>query len=189
MPPTDNYSPGAAPSSPNPNVSDSQMQSPPRYPPTLYNEPKLQQQSSRSADYREEQTASSPTLPVPSRNSRATMVPPSVVPSRRNSYATRQGIATDTPRTPTDALPIPPPSLSPHPSPAVFARQIPPPQGAVTSPTPRRPSSPTPLPRNSSPAPLLRASSPAPLPVRSGRKDVLGWETSQANIMICDLII
>ncbi len=166
MPPTDIYSPGAAPSSPNPNVSDSRFRSTPRYPPTLYNEPKLQQQSSRSADYQEGQTASSPTLPVPSRNSRANshiMIPP---PSRRNSYATRQGTVPDSPRTPTDALPIPPPSLSPHPSPAAFARQIPPPQGAVTS-LPRRPTSPNPLPRSSSPAPLPRASSPAPLPIRS----------------------
>ncbi|KAH9045441.1 hypothetical protein EDB85DRAFT_1906628 [Lactarius pseudohatsudake] len=164
--PTDTYSPGAAPFGPNPNVSDSRVQSPPRYPPTLYNEPMLQQQSSRSADYQQEETASSPTLPVPSRNSRATshmMIPPPT-PSRRNSYATRQGIVADSPRTPTDALPIPPPSLSPHPSPAAFPRQIPPPQGAST---PGRPTSPNPLPRSSSPAPLLRASSPAPLPVRS----------------------
>ena len=166
VPPT--YSPGAGPSSPNPNVSDSQLQSPSRFPPTLYNEPKLQQQSSRGADYQQEQ-ATSPTLPVPSRNSRATshvMIPP---PSRRNSYATRQGMVTDTgsPRTPTDALPVPPPSLSPHPSPSAFPRQIPPSQGAATSSTLRRPTSPNPLPRSSSPAPLPRAASPAPLPIRS----------------------
>jgi hypothetical protein len=166
MSPTDIYSPSAAPSSPNPNVSDSQLQSPSRFPPTLYNEPKFQQQSSRSADDWQGQTASSPTLPVPFRTSQASshvMIPP----SRRNSYATRQGMVTDSPRTPTDALPIPPPSLSPHPSPAAFPRQIPPPQGAVTYSTTRRPTSPNPLPRSSSPAPLPRASSPAPLPIRS----------------------
>ncbi|KAH9062735.1 hypothetical protein EDB87DRAFT_257817 [Lactarius vividus] len=165
--PTDTYSPGAALSSPDPNVvSDSRVQSPPRYPPTLYNEPMLQQQTSRGVDYQQEQTASSPTLPVPSRNSRAAshmMIPPPE-PSRRNSYATRQGIVADSPRTPTDALPIPPPSLSPHPSPAAFPQQIPPPQGTSTL---GRPTSPNPLPRSSSPAPLPRASSPAPLPVRS----------------------
>ena len=167
IPPADMYSSGAAPSSSNPNVSDSQ---PSRYPPTLYDEPQLQQQSSRSADYQQGDTASSPTLPVPSRNSRATshvMIPPPGTGSRRNSYATRQGRVADSPNTPTDALPIPPPSLSPHPSPATFARQIPPSRGAVTSSTPRRPTSPNPLPRSSSPAPLPRASSPAPLPVRS----------------------
>ncbi|KAH9179738.1 hypothetical protein EDB89DRAFT_1922920 [Lactarius sanguifluus] len=176
--PTDTYSPGATPSSPNPNVSNSRVQSPPRYPPTLYNEPMLQQQSSRSADYQQEQTASSPTLPVPSRNSRATshmMIPPPT-PSRRNSYVTRQGIVADSPRTPTDALPIPPPSLSPHPSPAAFPRQIPPPQGAST---PGRPTSPNPLPRSSSPAPLPRASSPAPLPMHRSTSDV-----SEANIAV-----
>lgn len=167
MPPADIYSPGAAPSSSNPNVSDSQFQSPSRFPPTLYNEPRLQQQSSRSADYQQGQTASSPTLPVPSRNSRTTshvMTPPPANPSRRNSYATRQGRVTDSPNTPTEALPIPPPSLSPHPSPATFSRQF---SGAVMTSTPRRSTSPNPLPRSSSPVPLPRASSPAPLPIRS----------------------
>ena len=167
--PADIYYPGAAPSGSNSNVLDSQIQSPSRYPPTLYDEPMLQQQSSRSADYQQGQTASSPTLPVPSQNSRAShvMIPPPAGPSRRNSYVTRQARVSDSPHTPTDALPIPPPSLSPHPSPATFARQIPTPRGAMTSSTPRRSSSPHPLPRSSSPVPLPRASSPAPLPVRS----------------------
>jgi hypothetical protein len=160
--PAETYSPRAT--SPNPNIraSGSANHSPPqRYPPTLYNEPHLQRQST-TADYEQERRASTPVLPVPSRN-RAT-APRIVIPpadhSNRSSRP-RTAITSSRTATPTDTLPVRPPSVSP--SPAAFAQLIPPPQGA----TPRRPASPNPLPRGVSPAPLPRASSPAPLPIRS----------------------
>ncbi|KAI0307195.1 hypothetical protein B0F90DRAFT_1686126 [Multifurca ochricompacta] len=166
--PTNSYSPRASSPSPDMNVSDLPHRLSPRYPPTLYYEPKLQQQLTTTVDYEQERRASSPVLPVPSRDRRgsARLIPPPGSSSRRGSYVAGQRAATDSPHTPADALPVPPPSMSPHPSPMAFPRQIPPPQGAATSSTPKRTTSPNPLPRGSSPAPLPRASSP-PLPIRS----------------------
>jgi hypothetical protein len=145
-------------------ASDSANHSPPRrYPPTLYNEPHLQRQST-TVDYGQEHRVSTPALPVPSRD-RAT-APGIVIPPAGHSNGSsrpRTAITSSRTDTPTETLPVRPPSVSPRPSPAAFAQPVPPPQGA----TPRRPASPNPLPRGVSPAPLPRASSPAPLPVRS----------------------
>jgi hypothetical protein len=145
-------------------ASDSANHSPPRrYPPTLYNEPHLQRQST-TADYGQEHRVSSPALPVPSRD-RAT-APGIVIPPAGHSNGSsrpRTAITSSRTGTRTDTLPVRPPSVSPRPSPAAFAQPVPPPQGA----TPMRSASPNPLPRGVSPAPLPRASSPAPLPIRS----------------------
>ncbi|KAI0284254.1 hypothetical protein BGY98DRAFT_948675 [Russula aff. rugulosa BPL654] len=141
IPPAETYSPRST--SPNPNIrpSSSANQSPPRrYPPTLYNEPHLQ---STTGDYERE------------------LIPPAD--HSNGSSRQRTGITSSRTGTPTDTLPIRPPSVSPRPGSAAFAQPVPPPQGA----TPRRPVSPNPLPRGVSPAPLPRASSPAPLPIRS----------------------
>jgi hypothetical protein len=168
--PTDLYPPGVTSPSHNASTSDLSRRSPPRYPPTLYNEPKLQQQHGTTATYEQGDRASSPVLPVPSRESRAPSprtIPPPSAPSRRSSYAAGQRTATDSPRIATDALPVPPALMSPHPSPVVLSRKMSPPQRAITPSTPRRAASPNPLPRGASPAPLPRASSPAPLPIRS----------------------
>ena len=165
IPPAETYSPRTT--SPNPNIraSSSASQSPPRrYPPTLYNEPHLQRQST-AVDYEQERRVSSPALPVPSRD-RATasrIVIPPLDHSNGSSWP-RTAITSSRTGTPTDTLPVRPPSVSARPSPAAFVQQIPPPQGATT---PRRTASPNPLPRGASPAPLPRASSPAPLPIRS----------------------
>ncbi len=162
------YTPRAT--SPNPNVraSGSTNRSPPRrYPPTLYNEPHLQRQPTTTVDYEQEYRSSSPALPVPSRDRRAT-APGIVIPPADHSNGSsrpRTAITSSRTGTPTDTLSVRPPSVSPLPSSAAFARPIPPPQGAST--TPRRGASPNPLSRGASPAPLPRASSPAPLPVRS----------------------
>jgi hypothetical protein len=172
VPPSDMHSPYAT--SPNPNVSMSDIanQSPRRYPPTLYNEPNLQRPPTATNDYERDGRESPPVLPVPSRESR-TMSPRIVIPPvesfSRNSYAAGQRTTITSPfrDTPTEALPVRPPSVSPRPSPAGFAQHIPPPLGPTRSPTPRRPVSPNPLPRGTSPAPLPRAASPTPLPVRS----------------------
>jgi hypothetical protein len=133
-------------------ASDSVNHSPPRrYPPTLYNEPHLQRQST-TVDYGQEHRISSPALPVPSRD-RAT-APGIVIPPAGHSNGSsrpRTAITSSRTGTPTDTLPVRPPSVSPRPSPA----------------TPMRSASPNPLPRGVSPAPLPRASSPAPLPIRS----------------------
>ena len=155
------YSPRAT--SPNRNIraSGSANQSPPRrYPPTLYNEPNLQRQST-TGDY-EEHRLSTPVLPVPSRD-RATAPGVVIPPAGRSNGSSRPRTAITSSRTgtPTDTLPVRPPSVSPRPSPAAFAQS---PQDATT---PRRTASPNPLPRGVSPAPLPRASSPPPLPVRS----------------------
>lgn len=165
IPPAETYSPRAT--SPNPNIraSGSVNQSPPRrYPPTLYNEPHLQRQPTTVAS-QQEHRVSTPVLPVPSR-SRAT-APGIVIPPADHFNGgpwPRTAITSSRTGTPTDTLPVRPPSVSPRPSsPAAYAQPIPPPQGA----TPRRPVSPNPLPRGVSPAPLPRASSPVPLPVRS----------------------
>jgi hypothetical protein len=172
VPPADMHPPYAI--SPNPNVSTSDIanQSPRRYPPTLYNEPNLQRPPTVTNDYEQEGRESPPVLPVPSRESR-TMSPRIAIPSAesfsRNSYAGGQRTTVTSPHrdTPTETLPVRPPSVSPRPSPAGFAQQISPPPGPTRSSTPRRPASPNPLPRGISPAPLPRAASPAPLPVRS----------------------
>jgi hypothetical protein len=164
--PTDLYPPGATSSSHNASASDLPRRSPHRYPPTLYNEP---MQHARAATYEQDDRAS-PVLPVPSRESRAAsprMIPPSSALSRGSSYTAGQRAATNSPRMATDVLPVPAPSMSPHPSPVALARRTSSPQRAVTPSTPRRTASPNPLPRGASPAPLPRASSPAPLPVRS----------------------
>ena len=164
--PTDLYPSGATSPSPNANTSDLPRRSPPRYPPTLYNGP--DQQHVATGNY-EQEDRESPVLPVPSRESRTAsprIIPPRSAPSRGSSYAAGQRTATGSPRIDTDALPVPPPSMSPHPNLATLPRNIPPPQGAVTPSTPRRTASPNLLPRRSSPAPLYRASSPS-LPVRS----------------------
>jgi hypothetical protein len=160
IPPAETYSPRSASPNPNARSSGSANQSPPRrYPPTLYNEPHLQRQST-TADYERERRVSTPALPVPSRF-RATapgiFIPPADY--SNGSSRPRTGITSSRTGTPTDTLPVRPPSVSPRPSPAAIS-----PQGATT---PRRPVSPNPLPRGASPAPLPRASSPAPLPIRS----------------------
>ena len=161
IPPAETYTPRAT--SPNPNIrTGSADQSPPRrYPPTLYNE----QPQSTTGDYERERRVSSPVLPVPSRN-RATgpgiVIPP--LDHSNESSRPRTAITSSRNGTPTDILPVRPPSVSPRPSPAGFAQPILSPQGATT---PRRTASPNPLPRGASPAPLPRASSPAPLPIRS----------------------
>jgi hypothetical protein len=167
--PTDLYPPGATSPSHNASASDLPRRSPRRYPPTLYNEPKLQQQHATTATYEQDDRAS-PVLPVPSRESRAAsprMIPPSSGPSRESSYIAGQRAATNSPRMAADVLPVPAPSMSPHPSSVALTRRTSSPQRAVTPSTPRRTASPNPLPRGASPAPLPRASSPAPLPVRS----------------------
>ena len=159
IPPAEAYSPRST--SPNLNVrSSSANQSPPRrYPPTLYNEPHLQRQST-TAEYERERRVSTPALPVPSRvraNAPGIVIPPAN--HSNGSSRPRTGITSSRTGTPTDTLPVRPPSVSPRPSPAVFS-----PQSATT---PGRSVSPNPLPRGASPAPLPRASSPAPLPIRS----------------------
>ena len=171
VPPSDMHSPYAT--SPNP-TSDIANQSPRRYPPTLYNERNLQRPPTAMNDYEHGGRESPPVLPVPSRGSR-TMSPRIVIPPvesfSRNSYAAGQRTTVTSPSphrdTPTEALPVRPPSVSPRPSPAGFAQHISPPPGPTRTPAPRRPVSPNPLPRGTSPAPLPRAASPTPLPVRS----------------------
>jgi hypothetical protein len=168
--PTDMYPSGPTSPSQNANMSGSPHRSPTRFPPTLYHEPRLQQQHTATATYEHEDGAPPLILPVPSRESRAAsprIIPPPSAPSRRNSYAAGQRTATDSPRITADALPVPPPSMSPHPSPLALARKISQPQSVATPLMPRRAASPNPLPRGASPAPLPRASSPAPLPIRS----------------------
>ena len=142
--------------SPNPNVSVSRSpnQSPVRFPPTLYNEPNLQRHPTPGVDYERERRVSTPILPVPSRNPRSTSPGRVHSPSDFFSGSSRPRSMLTSPHTPTDTLPVRAPSVSPRPTP----------QGAVT---PRRTSSPNPLPRGASPAPLPRAPSPAPLPIRS----------------------
>lgn len=170
VPPSDMHSPYVT--SPNVSTSDIANQSPRRYPPTLYNEPNLQRPPTAMNDYEHDGRESPPVLPVPSRGSR-TMSPRIVIPPvesfSRNSYAAGQRTTITSPHrdTPTEALPVRPPSVSPRPSPAGFAQHISPPPGPTRSSTPRRPISPNPLPRGTSPAPLPRAASPTPLPVRS----------------------
>jgi hypothetical protein len=166
-PHADTHSSGATSPNPNVRVSGSANQSLLRYPPTLYNEPNLQRQPTTMVDYEQEGRVSSPVLPVPSRDPRGTSPGIAHPPADRfsgSSYNARPRTAITSPHTPTDTLPVRPPSVSPRPSPAAFAQPIPPPQGAAT---PRRAASPNPLPRGASPAPLPRASSPAPLPIRS----------------------
>ena len=168
VPPADMYSPYATSSNPNISASDIANQSPRRYPPTLYNEPSLQRQPTPRVDRGQEGWESPPGLPIPPRDTRATS-PSTVLPRtgslNRNPYAAGQRTTVTSPHndTPTETLPVRPPSVSPRPS---FAQQMSPPH-SMTSPTPRRTASPNPLPRGASPAPLPRASSPAPLPVRS----------------------
>ena len=167
--PTDIYSLGATSPNSSVRVSGSANQSPIRYPPTLYNEPNLQRQPTPTAHYEQEGRAATPVLPIPSRD-RATS--PGIVrhpadPYNRSSYIGLPRTVITSPHTPTDTLPVRPPSVSPRPSPAEFAQPIPPSQGAPASFTPRRAASPNPLPRGVSPAPLPRAPSPAPLPIRS----------------------
>ena len=172
VPHADMYSPFATPSNPNLSASDIANQSPRQYPPTLYNEPNLQRQPTPGIDHGQEGRESPPVLPIPYRDTRATS-PSTVLPRtgslNGNPYGAGQRITITSPHndTPTETLPVRPPSVSPRPSPAGFAQQISPPHGSMTSPTPRRAASPNPLPRGASPAPLPRASSPAPLPVRS----------------------
>lgn len=166
VPPTDMYSPRTTSPNPNVNVSEPESHSPRRYPPTLYNEPNLQRHPTSAGDYEQEGRTPTPVLPVPSRVPRTTS--PRIVLSSVDSFsggplAAERRTANTPPRTPTDTLPIRPPSVSPRPSPTAFSH---PSQGAATSP-PRRTASPNPLPRGASPAPLPRASSPAPLPIRS----------------------
>ncbi|KAH9965966.1 hypothetical protein BC827DRAFT_1181273 [Russula dissimulans] len=169
-PPANVYSPRATSPTPNINASDLANQSPRRFPPTILQdqdpEPNLQRRPTIMVDYEQEGRASTPVLPVPSRNSRSTsprMVPPPADSHGRNSYAAGQRTPI---ASPDDTLPVRPPSVSPRPSPAAFVQRVPS-QGGVTHSTPRRSASPNPLPRGASPAPLPRASSPAPLPIRS----------------------
>ena len=168
----DMYSPYATSSNLNISASDIANQSPRRYPPTLYNEPNLQRQPTPGFDHEQEGRESPTGLPVPSRDTRATS-PSTVLPRtgspNGNPYAAGQRNTITSPHndTPTETLPVRPPSVSPRPNPAGFAQQISPHHGSMTSPTPRRAASPNPLPRGASPAPLPRASSPAPLPIRS----------------------
>ncbi|KAI9508912.1 hypothetical protein F5148DRAFT_1191391 [Russula earlei] len=170
IPPADMYSPRAASPIPNINASDPVNQSPRRFPPTIYHEPDLQRRPTITIDHEQEGRASSPALPVPSRNFRSTsprIVLPPADHLSASPYTSGQRTLIVSPHTPDDTLPVRPPSVSPRPSPAAFVQHVPPPQGGVTSPTLLRSASPNPLPRGASPAPLLRASSPAPLPIRS----------------------
>ena len=168
--PTDIYSLGATSPNSSVRVSRSANQSPTQYPPTLYNEPNLQRQPTPSAHYDREGRVSTPVLPIPSRDPRATspgMVRDPADPYNRSSYTGLPRTVVTSPHTPTDTLPVRPPSVSPRPSPSAFAQPISPSQGAAVSYTPRRAASPNPLPRGVSPGPLPRASSPPPLPIRS----------------------
>jgi len=166
IPPAETYIPRATSPNPSLRASGSASQSPPRrYPPTLYNEPQLQRRST-PFDHERERRVSSPVLPIPFRDrptAPGIFIPPAD-PSNEGSRP-RTTITSPHSGTPTDTLPVRPPSVSPRP--AAFALPIPSPHGGATSSTPRRAASPNPLPRGASPAPLLRASSPAPLPIRS----------------------
>lgn len=176
IPPAETYSPRAT--SPNIRASGSANQSPPRrYPPTLYNDPHLQRQST-AVDYERERRVSSPALHVPFRN--RAIAPGIVIPPAdlsNGSSQPRTAITSSRTGTPIDTLPVRPPSVSPRPNPAAFTQS----QGATT---PRRPASPNSLPRGVSPAPLPRASSPPPLPIRSPsvRSNLIHRSTSDVSL-------
>lgn len=125
-PASETYSPRATSPNPNTRASGSANQSPPRrYPPTLYNDPDLQRQST-TGDYERERRVSTPALPVPSRQ-RATA--PGIVTADLSNGGSRQRTAITSSRTgtPTDTLPVRPPSVSPRPSSAAYAQPVPPP--------------------------------------------------------------